>query len=123
MLQMYKHFDYTFFQLSPYPISGNCQMLLESFLHLYTAYFIAKTELTYRAANRVICLSSVLYYKHTRLSAGSKNYDKDPYRSTPTETDRIGRTTSRRNRKQFKCCRASSISLIYGKLLNLNNST
>lgn len=123
MLQMYKHFDYTLFQLSPYPIFGNCQMLLQIFSFLYTAYFIAKIELTYRAANRVICLSSVLYHKHTRLSAGSKNYDKELYRSlTPTETDRIVLTTSRRNRKQFECCKASSAPLTYSILLNLSHS-
>lgn len=67
---MYKQFDYTLFQLSPYPIFENCQMLLEIFIYLNTAYSIAKIELTYRAANRVICLSSVLYHKHSRLSAG-----------------------------------------------------
>lgn len=113
---MYKHFDYTLFQLSPCPIFGKCQMLLEIFLYLYTTYFIVKIELTYRAANRVICLSSVLYHKHTRLLAGSRNYDKILYRSTPTETDRMAWTTSRRKGKQFECCRASSMSLTHSIL-------
>lgn len=123
MLQMYKHFDYTLFQLSPYPTFGNCQMLLEIFLYLYTAYFIAKIELTYRAANWVICLSSVLYHKHTRLSIGSKNYDKILYRSTPTETERIALTTSRRKGKQFEFYSAPSTSLTYSIFLKLSNST
>lgn len=72
---MYRQLDYTLFQLSPYPIFGSWQMLLDIFTYLYTAYFIAKIELTYKAANSAICLSSGLYHKPTRLSTRSKSYD------------------------------------------------
>lgn len=87
--------DYTPLQLSLYPIFGNCQMLPELFIYLYITYFIAKIELTHRAANRIICLTSVLQHKHTRLSAGSKSYYEVLYGSITTETSKRASTTSR----------------------------